>query len=190
MASGSWSRCHRHSSRPALTALAVGCPSTCGLDGIGGRTEFVRGDVCDDPGPASSGRGMPCRPSKVSGRAHGMAARRASLHHRDLTAHPGAGLPDRLAWSRVIRLSRLEKGKHVLCTRRRPKSQEMVNRISEGPTATNRHQARVPDIRKDHRLGAPAVRVRPTPGRQGDRPLLNRSVVPASGRALGVVRPG
>jgi hypothetical protein len=54
--------------------------------------------VCDNPGLASSVRGMPCCPSKVPGRAHGMAARRASLHHRDLTTHPGAGMPDRFTW--------------------------------------------------------------------------------------------
>jgi hypothetical protein len=64
-----------------------------------------------------------------------VAARRASLHHRDLTTHPGAGVLDRFAWSWVIRLSRLEEVKDVLCARRRPKSKEMVIRISEGPTA-------------------------------------------------------
>jgi len=74
----------------------------------------VRGDVRDGRGLASSVRGMPCSPSKVSGRAHCVAARRASLHHRDLTTHPGAGVLDRFAWSWVIRLSRLEEVKDVL----------------------------------------------------------------------------
>ena len=136
---------------------------TCGLDGVGGRTEFVRGDVCDGPGLASSVRGMPCCPSKVSGRAHSMTARRASLHHRDLTTHPGAGVLDRFAWSRVIRLSRLEKVKDVLCAQCRPKSEEMVIRIGEGPTAANRHEARVPNLRKDHWLVLPLpTSVRPS----------------------------
>ncbi len=36
----------------------------------------------------------------------------------------------------------------------------------EGPTATNRHEARVPNLREDQWLGAPCVCVRPTPGRQ------------------------
>jgi hypothetical protein len=143
---------------PCGLALAFGRGSTCGLDRIGGRTEFVRGDVCDGPGLASSVRGMPCCPSKVSGRAHSMTARRASLHHRDLTTYPGAGVLDRFAWSRVIRLSRLEKVKDVLCARCRPKSEEMVIRISEGPTAANRHEARVPNLRKDHWLGLPLLR--------------------------------
>ena len=114
----------------------------------------MRGDVCDGPSLASSVRGMPSCPSKVSGRAHSMTASRASLHHRDLTTHPGAGVLDRFAWSRVIRLSRLEKVKDVLRARCRPKSEEMVIRISEGPTAANRHEARVPNLRKDHWLGS------------------------------------
>jgi len=138
---------------PCGLAVTFGRGGTCGLDRIGGRTEFVRGDVCDDPGLASSVCGMPCCAAKVSGRAHRMAARCPSLHHRDLTTHPGAGVLDRFAWSRVIRLSRLEKVEDVLCARGRPKSEEMVIRISEGPTAANRHEAKVPNLRKDHWLG-------------------------------------
>src|SRR5215468_287147 len=102
---------------PALQppgALALGRASTCGLDRIGGRAEFVRGDVRDGPGLASSVRGMPCRPTQVPGRGHGMAGCRASLGHRDLAAHPGSGLPDRLTRARVLRLSRLEEVKDVL----------------------------------------------------------------------------
>jgi len=137
---------------PCGLAVAFGRGSTCGLYRIGGRTEFVRGDVCDGPGLASSVCGMPCCPPEVSGRAHSVTARRASLHHRDLTTHPGAGVLDRFAWSRVIRLSRLEKVEDVLCARGRPKSEEMVIRISEGPAAANRHEARVPNLRKDHWL--------------------------------------
>src|SRR2546423_7226281 len=94
-------------------ALAFRRGSTCGLDGIGGRTEFVRGDMCDNPRLASSVRGMPCCPTQVPGRAHGMAARRASLHHRDLTTYPGPGMLDRFTWSRVLALNRLEQVKDV-----------------------------------------------------------------------------
>jgi hypothetical protein len=32
----------------------------------------------------------------------------------------------------------------------RPQGEEMVIRISEGPTAADRHEARVPDLREDH----------------------------------------
>jgi hypothetical protein len=79
-----------------------------------------------------------------------MAARRASLHHLDLTTHPCAGVLDRFTWSWILRLNRLEQVKDVLRTRRRPKSEETMIRISEGPTATKCDEARVPDLREDH----------------------------------------
>jgi hypothetical protein len=135
---------------PCGPALAFCRSSTCGLDRIGGRTELVCGDVRDGPGLASSVRGVPCCPTQVSGRAHCMAARRASLGHLDLATHPGACMLDRLTRPWVLRLSRLEEVKDVLCARRRPKSEEMVIRISEGPAAADRHEARVPDLREDH----------------------------------------
>jgi hypothetical protein len=94
---------------PYAVALAFRRASTCGLDRIGGRTKFVRGDVRDDPGLASSVRGMPCCPTQVSGRGHCMAGRRASLGHPHLATHPGASMLDRLTRSWVLRLSRLEQ---------------------------------------------------------------------------------
>ncbi len=45
---------------PCGLILAFRRGSTCGFDRIGGRTEFVRGDMCDGPGLASGIRGMPC----------------------------------------------------------------------------------------------------------------------------------
>jgi hypothetical protein len=48
---------------PCALALSFRRGSTCGLDRIGGRTKFVRGDVRDSRGLANSVRGMPCRPS-------------------------------------------------------------------------------------------------------------------------------
>ncbi|OLE23161.1 MAG: hypothetical protein AUG44_22865 [Actinobacteria bacterium 13_1_20CM_3_71_11] len=84
---------------PCGIALTFRRGSTCGPDGTGGRTEFVRGNVCDGPRLTGSVHGMPRCPTQVSGRAHGMAARRTSLHHRDLTTHPGAGVLDRFTWS-------------------------------------------------------------------------------------------
>src|SRR3989440_10216342 len=95
-------------------ALSFRRGSTCGLDRIGGRTELVRGDVCDGRGLAGSVSGMPGRPTQASGRGVCMAGRRASLGHRDLTADPGARLLDRLTRSRVLRLSRLKEVKDVL----------------------------------------------------------------------------
>ena len=57
---------------------------------------------------------------------------------------------DRLTRPWVLMLSRLEEVKDVLRARCRPKSEEMVIRISEGPIAADRHEARVPDLREDH----------------------------------------
>jgi hypothetical protein len=79
-----------------------------------------------------------------------MAARRASLGHLDVTTHPGAGMLDRLTRPWVLRPSRLEEVKDMLRATCRPKSQEMVIRIGEGPTAADRHEAGVPDLREDH----------------------------------------
>src|SRR6266851_2439593 len=62
-------------------ALSFRRRSTCSLDRIGGRTELVRGDMCDDRRLASGVRGMACRLTQVSSRGHCMAARRASLGH-------------------------------------------------------------------------------------------------------------
>ena len=64
---------------PRGLALALRRGGACGLDRVGGRTEFVRGDVCDGPGLAGGVRGVPCCPAQVSGRAHRVAARRAGL---------------------------------------------------------------------------------------------------------------
>lgn len=143
-------------------ALAFGRGSTCGPDCVGGRTEFVRGDMSDGPGLASSVRGMACCPTQVSGRAHRMAARRARLHHLDLATHPSAGMLDRLTRSWVLRLSRLEQVKNMLCARCRPKSQKLVIRIGQCATAADRHKARVSDLREDH-AGTSIICMRPTP---------------------------
>jgi len=131
-------------------ALAVRRGSTCGLDRVGGSAKLVRGDVRDGPGLARSVGGMPCCSTQVSGRAHCMAARRASLGHRDLAPHPSAGMLDRLTRSWVLWLSRLEKVKNALCARCRPQSEEMVIRVGEAPTVTDCHEARVSDLREDH----------------------------------------
>src|SRR5712691_182276 len=45
---------------PRALALSFRRGSTRGLDRIGGRTELVRGDVCDDRRLAGSERGMAC----------------------------------------------------------------------------------------------------------------------------------
>src|SRR5919201_5078637 len=64
---------------PGALARSFRRGRTCGLDRIRGRAELVRGDVRDACRLASSVRGVPCCSTQVSGRAHGVAARRASL---------------------------------------------------------------------------------------------------------------
>ena len=136
---------------PCALALSFRRGSMCGLDRIGGRTELVRGDVCDGRGLAGSVRGMPCCPTQVSRRAHCMATRRPSLHHLHLATHPGAGLLDRLTRSRVLRLRRREAVEDVLRARCRPQGEEPVIRIGEGPTAAAGDETRVAIFREDHR---------------------------------------
>jgi hypothetical protein len=59
-----------------------------------------------------------------------MAARGAGLGHLDLATHPGAGMLDRLTRSGVLRLSRLEEVKDVLCARCRPESERWFGEIT------------------------------------------------------------
>ena len=128
---------------PRTLALAFRRGSTRGLDRIGSRTKLVRGDVRDDRGLAGSVRGVPRCPTQVSGRAHCMAARRASLGHLDLATRPGTRLLDRLTRSRVLRLNRLKEVKDVLRAGCRPQGEEMMIRIGEGPATADRHETRV-----------------------------------------------
>src|SRR5258708_6921800 len=69
---------------PCAFGLSFRRGSACGFDRICGRTELVRGNVCDDRRLAGSVRGMAWCPAQVPGRSHGMAARRAGPGHRDL----------------------------------------------------------------------------------------------------------
>ena len=67
-----------------------------------------------------------------------------------LLAGPAAALDNGLARPRVGRLHLLEEVKDVLRARCRPQGEELVIRIGEGPTAADRHEARVSDLREDH----------------------------------------
>jgi hypothetical protein len=134
---------------PCALALSFGRGSTRGLDGIGCRTELVRGDVRDDRRLAGSERGMACSPTQVSCRGHCMATRRASLGHGDLATHLGAHLLNRLTRSRIPRPSQLEPVEDVRCARCRPQCEEVVIRIGEGPTAADRYETRVTLFREN-----------------------------------------
>jgi len=135
---------------PGILSLSSQRCSTRGLDRVCGRTELVRGDVCDSGGLAGGVSGMSGCATQVSGRRHGMATRRASLGHPDLAPNPGARLFDRLARSRVLGPSRLESVEDVLRARCRPQGEAVVIRIGEGPAAADRHEPRVADFREDH----------------------------------------
>src|SRR5260370_16772594 len=99
---------------PCALALSFRRGSTCGLDRIGGRTQLVRGDVCDDCCLASSICGMPGCPAQASSRGHCMAACRASLGHRDLATRPRAGMLACPARPRALQPPRLEEFRNVL----------------------------------------------------------------------------
>lgn len=103
--------------------LAVRRSSTCGLDRIGCRTEFVGSDVRYGASLARRVRGVTCCPSPVSRCPHGMAARRARLRHLDLATNPGAGMFDGLTWSWILRVSGFEQVQDVLSACGRPKSE-------------------------------------------------------------------
>jgi hypothetical protein len=94
--------------------LAVRRSSTRGLDRIGCRTEFVGGDVRHGAGLAGRVRGVTCCPSLISRCPHGMAARRARLHHLDLAPNPGAGVLNGLTRAWILRVSGFEQGQDVL----------------------------------------------------------------------------
>jgi len=129
------------------------------LDRVGGRTELVRRNMCDGCRLARGVGGMPWCPSQISGRGVRVAGRDASLGHPDLSAHPRADLLDRLTRTRIVGPSGLEEVEDVLGARCRPQGQAVVVRISERPTAANRHEARVALLREDHRLVSPRASI-------------------------------
>ena len=156
---------------PCSLALALRRGDTCGPDRVGGRPELVRGDVGDSSQRRRTRHAV--LPHAAPGRAHRMAPPAAqSLHHRDLTTHPGAGLLDRLTRPRVLWLSRLEEVKDVLRARGGPQSKETVIGIGERPTTADRHEAWVPASGRIM-VGTPSAsnppttdgaHARPTPG--------------------------
>ena len=89
--------------------LVIRRSSTCGLDRIGCRAEFVGCDVRHGASLASCVRSVTCCPLLVSRCPHCMAARRAGLHHLDLAMNPGAGMLDGLTRSWILGVSGFEQ---------------------------------------------------------------------------------
>jgi hypothetical protein len=79
-----------------------------------------------------------------------VATRRAGLRHRDLAAHPGAGVFDRPARSRVVGPNRLEQVKDVLRACGRPEREVMVIRVGEAATSTKRDETGITNLREDN----------------------------------------
>ena len=164
-ASGSCARCQRHSSRPAASASAGGACGPGGLDRVGRGPEVVRGDVRDAGGLAGRVGSPPSGSTQLPGRAHGVAARRARPHHRQVAARPGPPCLDRLTWARVVGTHGLEGVEHVLRAGCRPQREEVVVGIREGATAPDRDEAGVGTLREGSPRHRPTRRapVRPVP---------------------------
>ena len=127
------------------------------FDGVSSSTELVRGDVCDDRRLPGSVGGIPCCANQVSGRAHGMAAYGAGLHHHDFATRPRAGLFDGLTRSRVVRPNRLEVVQHVLGARGRPQRQEPMVGVRECSPASDGNEAGVAVFGEDHGCTRPVT---------------------------------
>jgi len=136
------------SSRGVTLAARYG--SAHSLDGVGGSSELVRGDVGDGSGLSGRvGRVARCT-GEVSCRPHGAATCGTGLHHGDLTAHPAPDGLDRLTRPSVVRLSCLEQREDVFGAGRRPQCEQVMIGIGKRPATTDRYQAGVSDLGKDH----------------------------------------
>jgi hypothetical protein len=133
----------------ALT-LTSGGRSTRGLDRVGRSTELVRRDVRYHCRLAGSICGVPSGSTQLPCRRHSMTTCRTGLRHPDLAVRPCPNLLDRLTGPRVQGLFRLEQVQNVLCTRRRPQSQEPMVGIRERPPAADRDEARIAGFGEDH----------------------------------------
>ncbi len=126
------------------------------LDRIGRGTELVGSYMADRSGLAGSVRGMPCRPTQVSGRGVCMAGRSAGLCPRDLTPRPGTPHVDRMTWTVVLRPRVFEMVQHVLRAVSRPDPQKAVMVVLEAAAATHCDEPRIPDLGEDHTLALAA----------------------------------
>jgi hypothetical protein len=111
---------------PSLLARSIRRGSTNGFYRIGGRAEFVGGDMGDTRGLTGSVRGMPCCTTAVSRRAVCVAATSASLAHHDLASRPGPAEFDRPTRAVIARALPLEVAEYVFRAVGGPQGKETV----------------------------------------------------------------
>lgn len=121
-----------------------------GLDGIGGGTEIVLGDMAHAGRLASGESSKTSSSTQRPGRTHGVPAHCAGLHHGHLATSPRSCSLDRLAGTQVRWLLIFEQVQHVLCASGGPNGQELMILIGERPAPADSYQARVPQLGKDH----------------------------------------
>jgi hypothetical protein len=132
-----------------LTLAFSRCRPRC-PDRVGRGTELVGSDVAHRRSLAGSVRGMPGRPSQVSGGGVRVAGRRTGLCPFDLTPRPGTPEVDRPTWPIVVRPCLLEVVQHVLRAVSRPDRQKAVIAVLEAAAATHGDEPWVPDLGEDH----------------------------------------
>ena len=124
--------------------------STNCLDGVGGRSEVVLGDVSDTCRLTSGERGVARRTSQRRCRSHGVTACRTRFHHAGRPLCPSSNRFDRFTRPRVRRALGLEEVQDVLGTRRGPQAEAVVVGVGQSSPSADRDQARVAMLRQDH----------------------------------------
>ena len=134
-----------------------------GLDGVAGAVGRARSPDCVGRRPQlmrrhvrHTGR-LAGRIRRLSGRTdqlargrHGVAARRAGLHHGDIAAGPRPNHFDGPARSVVARLRLLEVGEHVLRAVGGPDREQVMIVVAQGAAATDGDESRIADLGEDH----------------------------------------
>jgi hypothetical protein len=129
-----------------------------GPDRVGRGTQLMSRHVRDRGGLPCRIGGMPGCALQVTRGGVGMAGGSSGLGHPDFSPRPRACQRDRATRALVSGPRRLEQVEHVLGTVGRPQSQQVMVIIAEAATTAHGDEARVPDLREDHRsVGAPGV---------------------------------
>lgn len=141
-------------SRPNPRVGWGGCLGS--LDGVGGGTEIVFGDVTYAGGLASGVGGESSRTVQRSSRTHRVTTGGSSRHHAHLAASPCPCGLDRAAGPVVLGLLLRKQVQNMLGAIRRPQSKEPVVSIGERPAAPDRDHPGISNGGKDHVLSIPA----------------------------------